>query len=315
MTSPKRRDIFNALIRNKFPFFIQKCCDHLNSGSLYMPNYHIGAIAYSLERCRLLEDKRLIITLPPRSLKSICASIAFPAFILGHDPTQRILCVSYSSELALKHARYFRMVVNSPWYREVFPGMRTAKDTGTEFETTRGGGRLAVSVGGSITGRGGNYIIIDDPSKAEEALSRATRDKVNEYPGHTLYSRLDSKVDGVIVLVMQRLHEEDLAGYLLKQGGWTHLNLPAIATRDERIDLGDGAFHDRKLGDVLHPDREPRQALDEVKNMLGSISRRSISNPLSRKRATSFSGTGSAGTSCRPHAPAPPGSCRVGTTL
>jgi predicted phage terminase large subunit-like protein len=70
---------------------------------------------------------------------------------------------------------------------------------------------------------------------------------------------------------MQRLHEGDLAGYLLKQGGWTHLNLPAIATRDERIDLGDGAFHDRKLGDVLHPDREPRQALDEVKNMLGSL--------------------------------------------
>ena len=79
--------------------------------------------------------------------------------------------------------------------------MRTAKDTGTEFETTRGGGRLAVSVGGSITGRGGNYIIIDDPLKAEEALSRATRDKGNEYLGHTLYSRLDSKVVGVIVLL------------------------------------------------------------------------------------------------------------------
>jgi predicted phage terminase large subunit-like protein len=271
MIIPNKLDILYAILRRNFAHFIEKCFETVSGGAEYLRNYHIDTIAHSLEHCRVFKEKRLIITLPPRSLKSICASIAYPAFILGHDPTRRIICVSYSNELALKHTRDFRMVINSPWYREVFPGTLAARDIDTEFETTRGGGRLAVPVGGSITGRGGNFIIIDDPLKAEDALSRSMRDKCNEYFKHTLYSRLDSKVDGVIVLVMQRLHDDDLAGHLLKQGGWPHLNLPAIATRDERIALNEGAYHERKVGDVLHPAREPREALDEIKNMLGTL--------------------------------------------
>jgi predicted phage terminase large subunit-like protein len=151
-----------------------------------------------------------------------------------------------------------------------FPGNTSGQRHQIEFETTRGGWRLAVSIGGSITGRGGNFIIIDDPLKAEEALSRSVREKVNDYFRTTLYSRLDSKLDDVIVLVMQRLHEEDLAGQLLKQGDWTHLNLPAIAIRDERIALPDGRYHDRKEGEVLHPAREPREALDKTRRTIGA---------------------------------------------
>jgi predicted phage terminase large subunit-like protein len=212
----------------------------------------------------------LIINLPPRSLKSICASVTFPAFVLGHDPTQRLICVAYSNDLALKHARDFRSIINSPWYKDLFRRTRAVKDTDTEFETTKGGGRLATSIGGTITGRGGSFILIDDPLKAEEALSGSARDKVNDYFRNTLYSRLDSKVHGVIMLVMQRLHEEDLAGYLLKQSGWMHLNLPAIATADEQIPLGGGCFHNRKEEDVLHPAREPRDQLDQTKQLMGS---------------------------------------------
>src|SRR5437763_3094660 len=240
MTAPLETSVVNSILRTDFPSFIGKCFRELNSGATYRPNWHIDAIAHELERCRTGANKRLIITVPPRSLKSLCASIAFPAFLLGHDPSQRLINVSYSQELGAKFTSGFRQVINSNWYRCIFPATRAARDTEGEFETTRGGGRVAISIGGSMTGRGGNVIIIDDPLKAEEALSRSARERVNDYYGTTLLTRLDSKVDGVIVLVMQRLHAEDLAGRLIDEGGWTHLNLPPLAMHVERVTLPSG---------------------------------------------------------------------------
>jgi predicted phage terminase large subunit-like protein len=271
MAAPNKQSFRDAILRTDFPSFIQKSFTELNSGATYLRNWHIDAIAHQLELARTGANPRLIITMPPRSLKSICTSVAWPAYLLGHNPALRLLCVSYSTELAAKHASDFRRIVNSAWYRQLFPATRPAKDIDTEFETTKNGGRLAVSIGGSITGRGGDFIIIDDPLKAEGALWRLTREKTNDFFATTLYPRLDSKADGVIVLVMQRLHKEDLAGILLKQGGWSHLNLPAIATHDERIALPNRKFLERKEGDLLHPRREPRAVLEQIKETLGSL--------------------------------------------
>jgi hypothetical protein len=108
--------------------------------------------------------------MPPRSLKSVTASVAFPAFVLGHDPTRRIICVSYSGDLAKKHANDFRAVAEAGWYRDLFPGMRIGqKDSESEIELTARGFRLATSVGGTLTGRGGDLIVIDDPLKPDDA--------------------------------------------------------------------------------------------------------------------------------------------------
>jgi predicted phage terminase large subunit-like protein len=271
MTVPVETGVVDSILRIDFLSFIEKCFRELNSGTTYRPNWHIEAMAHELERCRTGVNKRLIITVPPRSLKSLCASIAFPAFLLGHDPSQRLINVSYSQELGIKFASGFRQVANSNWYQRLFRATRAVRDTESEFETTRGGGRVSISIGGSMLGRGGNFIIIDDPLKAEEALSRSARDRANDYYRTSIPTRLDSKRDGVIVLVMQRLHAEDLAGRLINEGGWTHLNLPAIATRDERIALTNGRWHFRKEGDVLHPEREPRAILDELRRTLGSM--------------------------------------------
>jgi predicted phage terminase large subunit-like protein len=271
MRTPSKSELLGPILRAQFVPFIAKCCSELNSGTPHRRNWHIEAIAHQLERCRTGANKRLIITVPPRSLKSLCTSIAFPAFLLGHDPTQRVINVSYSQELGAKFTAGFRQVVNSQWYRRIFPDTRAGRDTDGEFETTRGGGRVSISIGGSMTGRGGNFIVIDDPLKAEEALSRSARERVNDYYRTTLLTRLDSKIDGVIVLVMQRLHAEDLAGRLINEGGWTHLNLPAIAPHDERIALMSGRCHSRKEGEVLHPEREPRAILEELRRALGSM--------------------------------------------
>ena len=267
--NPTPAQAVQAALRSHFGAFVQKCVNELGSVT-YVDNWHIAALVYRLEHCASGKNTRLIVTQPPRSLKSLIISIAWPAFLLGHDPRTRIIVISYSADLAAKLGRDFRQIVNSAWYRQLFPGTIVTTDNESEFETTRGGFRLALSIGSSITGRGAGIIIIDDPLKPEEALSKAAREKVTDYYRNTLYSRLDDKVTGVIVLVMQRLHDEDLVGVLLRERDWYHLNLPAIATRDERIDIGQGEVHERKAGDVLHPQREPRSALEATKRTIGS---------------------------------------------
>ena len=217
------------------------------------------------------ETARLLINQPPRSLKSICVSVAYVAWLLGHDPTRRIIVVSYSNDFAAELHRQFRMVIDAPWYRALFPAMRPAKDTGTELVTTKGGSRYATSVGGTLTGRGADLIVVDDPLKAEEAMSEPACKRVIDWYAGTLVSRLNDKEKGPIIVVMQRLHEYDLAGHLLEKGGWFHLDLPAIAIEDSVIPIGRGKETTRRVGDVLHEARENKEALDRIKAEIGSL--------------------------------------------
>jgi hypothetical protein len=156
MSSRTESALLSAILRQDLEAFLRKAFHTLSPGQCYVPGWHIAAIAYRLEQIRRGEIKRLIINMPPRSLKSIAASVAFPAFVLGHDPTQRIICASYSKGLSYKHANDFRAVLNSPWYRALFPATRIGpKDSEEEIELTHRGLRLSTSVGGTLTGRGG----------------------------------------------------------------------------------------------------------------------------------------------------------------
>ncbi len=272
MTAPNR-EVLQAILRQDLTAFTQRCFQTAVPGQTYLSNWHIEAITYQLERCRRRKIRRLIITLPPRNLKSICASVAFPAFALGHDPSLRIVCASYSQELAAKHARDFRTVLESAWYQQLFPGTQIdqRKNTEGEIQTTAQGYRLSTSVGGTLTGRGGNLILIDDPMKPAERMSEVKRAAVAEWYDSTLTSRLDCKTEDAIVLIMQRLHVDDLVGHLLeKDEPWVHLNLPAIAEEEEKIPLGNGRIHRRKVGELLHPERETREVLEELKAAMGS---------------------------------------------
>jgi predicted phage terminase large subunit-like protein len=210
---------------------------------------------------------------PPRSLKSIMCSVAFPAFVLGYDPSKRLVVASYSADLAIKHGNDFRTVINSAEYHGIFPSMRVSpmKNTQTEVVTTLNGFRLGISLDGTLTGRGGDITIIDDPIAALAALSQKGREHVANLYFNTVLSRLDDKQNGPIVLVMQRLHEDDLAGVLLRRSNeWTLLSLPAIAEQDEEIPIGNGHIHVRHVGDVLHPERESRDVLDSLRAQLGA---------------------------------------------
>jgi predicted phage terminase large subunit-like protein len=260
-----------ALLRSDLRFFVWKSFQTILPSTPYLPNWHVDAIVHQLMRVQAGDISRLLINQPPRSLKSICVSVAYVASLLGHDPTRRIIVVSYANELAAELHRQFRMIIDAPWYRALFPAMRPAKDSGTELVTTKGGSRYATSIGGTLTGRGADLVLVDDPLKAEEAMSEPARKRAIDWFAGTLVSRLNDKENGPIIVVMQRLHESDLAGHLLGQGGWEHLDLPAIAVEDSVIPLGHGKMMTRRSGDILHPERESKDTLERIKAEIGSL--------------------------------------------
>jgi hypothetical protein len=225
---------YEALLRQDLSTFAARCFYDLNPQTELAMNWHLEVIAAKLTAVRQGKIRRLIINLPPRHLKSLMASIAFPAWCLGHDPSAQVLCVSYAEALSNKLARDCRSIILSPWYRRIFPTRLAAhRQAVQEFLTTRQGYRLATSNGGVLTGRGADIILIDDPLKPEEALSDTQRQAANEWFSHTLYSRLNNKRTGAIVIIMQRLHEDDLVGHLLTQEPWEVISFPAIAEEDE----------------------------------------------------------------------------------
>lgn len=173
---------YRALMRSDFAAFIERSFCELNPTKSFLPNWHIEIIAAELEACRRGETKRLIINVPPRSLKSHCASIAFPAWLLGHDPSAQLIVASYAQELATKLSSDCRLLLTSSFYRDLFPTrLSPQRQAVQEFETTRQGFRLSTSIGGVLTGRGADFIIIDDPLKPDEALSDTQRKAVNDW--------------------------------------------------------------------------------------------------------------------------------------
>lgn len=270
MSTPNQT--LDAILRTDFYSFTKKAFKELHPNEEWQPSWHIEAMAYRLQQVAEKKIDRLILTLPPRHLKSLCATVALPAWLLGEDPTRDVLCVSYSQELANKHARDRRDIMTSSWYKKLFPKTRLSKtkNTESEFATTKGGECLSNSVGGSLTGRGGGLVLIDDPIKADDATSDVERNKVNEWYRATLYQRLNNKGQDPIVIAMQRVHHDDLVGCVLDLDDWTHLNLPAIATHTEEIALADDRVHVRQEGDVLHPERESREVLDRTQRIAGS---------------------------------------------
>jgi len=272
MAKASEARVLRALLRRDFSTFVRKVFATLESGQAFVPNWHLEAIPYQLGRLHRGEIKRLIINMPPRSLKSLTASVAFPAFVLGHDPARRIICVSYSGDLAKKHANDFRAVLEAPWYQTLFPRTRIGqKDSESEIELSARGFRLATSVGGTLTGRGGDLIIIDDPLKPDDAYSEAKRNAANEWFKNTLLSRLDDKRTGAIIIVMQRLHMDDLTGFVTSQSDeWEILELLAIADAEEHIPISDTKTYFRRVGEALSPEREPLSILENMKSQLSS---------------------------------------------
>jgi predicted phage terminase large subunit-like protein len=228
-------------------------------------------MATKLEACRQGKIRRLIINVPPRNLKSHCSTIAFVAWWFGHNPAGHVICASYGQDLADKLARDCRTVMLSSWYQKLFPTRLSSRQAVHDFTTTAQGTRLATSVGGVLTGRGADLILIDDPLKPDDALSEPRRKAVNEWYNNTLLSRLNDKATGCIIIIMQRLHQDDLVGHVLEQEPWDVLSFPAIAEQGEthviESVLGTRLFT-RRAGEALHPVRETLQTLAGIRQTM-----------------------------------------------
>lgn len=263
---------YSYVLRRDFVSFIERSFCELNPQTRFLLGPHIELMASKLEACRQGLIKRLIINLPPRGLKSHCTSIAFVAWLLGHNPSIQIICASYGQDLADKLARDCRTVMQAAWYQRLFPARLAGRQSVHDFETTAQGSRMATSVGGVLTGRGADFILLDDPLKPDEALSETRRTAVNDWYDNTLLSRLNDKAKGCIIIIMQRLHQDDLVGHVLEQGQWEVLSFPAIAEKDEgyviESILGRRQFS-RKIGEPIHPERETLSTYSAIRASIG----------------------------------------------
>jgi hypothetical protein len=245
-------------------------------------NWHFEVIAAKLAAVRAGEIRRLIVNVPPRCLKSLLGSVAFPAWCLGRQPGTQIVCASYVQDLADKLARDCRRIIISDWYQRAFSTRLSPQGQAVpEFETTAQGCRLATSVGGVLTGRDADLIIIDDPLKPEEALSQAHRRAANRvvrphplqspqrqaegchHPDHAPAAREPA---------LGHDPGDDLVGHVLAQEPWEIVRFPAIAEEDETwaVETVWGPRHfTRRRGEALHPEREPSAMLEQIRRTIG----------------------------------------------
>jgi len=229
----------------------------------YSPNWHHKILAEKLMELERGDIDRLMVLMPPRHGKSELASVRFPAWFLGNNPRSRVIATSYSARLAETFGRKVRDIVADPKFKMVFGnGLSSASKAADRWETSSGGAYVSSGVGGSITGLGGDLLIIDDPFKnREDADSKTYRDKVWEWYQSTLYTRIEK--GGRILVILTRWHEDDLAGRLLASGSeeWDVVSFPAVAEEDEEF---------RSVGEPLWSEKFSEDALMRIRTAVGT---------------------------------------------
>lgn len=236
-------------------------------------NWHLELMCDYLEALYSGQIKRLIINVPPRTLKSVCVSVAFPAWILSQFESEKIICASYSQILSIKHSTDCRKVMQSKWYKDICQTrIRYGENEKKKFITEGNGYRFSTSVGGTLTGEGGNVIIVDDPHNPSKIYSNSERGKVISWFENVLMSRLNDRRNGKIVIVMQRLHINDLTGHLLEKSGnsWEVLSIPLIAEKNTVYEFNEKIYKILSKDEILHKSRNTIEDVKKLKNDLGS---------------------------------------------
>lgn len=232
-------------------------------------NWHIDAICQHLEAVSDGRMPRLLINIPPGHMKSLIVSVFWPAWTWLRRPAWKALFSSYALDLALRDSVRCRDLVTSEWYRDIFRpgwGLKTDQNAKSLFENTAGGFRFSMSVGSRATGFRGDCIVCDDPLNAKEQDSEVARKECLTWWDRVMPSRLNDLRKGSKVIIMQRLHEEDLSGHLLEQGGYDHLCLPSEFEPERRSTTSIGWTDPRtEPGELLFPEMFPRQVLDHLR--------------------------------------------------
>ncbi len=258
--------LFAAMLRSDFRAFVSKSFKEFHQREPFRRSTHIDLLCAVLTQVDLGVITRQIFNLPPRCLKSFIITVCFSAWILGRRPATKIMIISHDQKLVEKLAYQVRKIMRSRWYGQIFPGVRLRRDRSelSNFETTEGGGVFSSSIGAGVTGHGADIIIVDDPLDAKDATSRVEREKVNELFDSKIRSRLNNPATGIILIVAQRLHPQDLSGYLIARKTFNLLGVPLVAPQDERYIAGNFLW-DRPTGDRLDPEGFTTQEVERLR--------------------------------------------------
>lgn len=271
---PSLAEIDTERAQRRLRHFVRQAWPVVEPFAPFKPNWHLDAIADHLEAVEAGQIRNLLVTMPPRMGKSLTISVFYPAWRWIDRPGTRFLCASYSQDLATEHSLATRRVIESDWYQQHWgEHFQLAGDANLKmrFENDQRGVRVATSVGGVVTGRGGDRLVVDDPHNVRDAGSEAIRTATLQWWDQAMSTRLNDPVTGARIVVMQRVHEQDLAGHLIEQGGYVHLNLPMEYEPEAVTFTGFGQPDPRTApGELLAPSRVGPAEVADLKLRLGS---------------------------------------------
>jgi len=263
-------------LHGDFACFVRRAWRQIEPKELQW-NWHHELVCEYLQLAYEREELRLIFCMPPRELKSRLVSVFWPAWCWAKDAGLSFILTSYSDSLSEELSVTRRNLLQSDWFQSTFPNQvrfSTDQNRREQYGNIRGGMMIATSTAGTLTGKGGDFLVVDDLLSPQQSYSDLERENANRYFDSTLRSRLNEPVRGGIIVVCQRLHEHDLPGHLIdsEPGGWTVVNMPMIAEVDEQITFPlSGRVIERKAGDLLHPARFPKGWCDKQQKTLGRL--------------------------------------------
>lgn len=270
---PTLEEIRAEKARRRLNEFIKQAWHVVEPSTPYMHGWHIDAIAEHLEAVSKKQIKNLVINMPPRHMKSLAVSVFWPCWEWITYPETRWLFASYAASLSVRDSRKCRLIIQSPWYQRLWGHVYQLmgdQNVKSRFENDKMGYRLATSVGGTGTGEGGDRVVVDDPHNVNDAESDAIRESTLEWWDQAMSTRLNDPKTGARVIVMQRVHERDLTGHVLEQGGYEHLCLPAEYEPTTQVTCLGWKDPRTEIDELLWPERMGRAELDDLKMRLGS---------------------------------------------
>ena len=270
----KDRDgLYKELATRSLKSFISQAWDIVEPAYPFRSNWHIDAICEHLEALRKREIRQLIINIPPRCMKSLAASVFFPSWVWTDDSPAKFVYASYAQTLSIRDAMKMRRLITSPWFQKNWPiELEQDSNQKTKFENVKTGYRIATSVEGIATGEGGDFVGCDDPHNVNEAESDIRREGAVRWWDESMSSRLNDPKTGCRFIIMQRVHERDITGHLLEQGGWEHLCLPMEYDPKIKCSVEVTGFKDprEEQDQLLWPEHIGIEELDRLKRNMGS---------------------------------------------
>lgn len=238
-------------------------------GETFLSNWHIKAICDYVQAMDKGEVQNLIVNIPPRHMKSVIFNIMLPCWKLAINPSEKFIFVTHSQDLITRDSNKCRDLIESEWYQERFPNVKLNKKTESQIITSKGGFRQGFGMAGGITGVGGNWVVVDDPLKASDAKSKATKDTSNYIYDNAIFNRVNDVRTDKRIIVMQRLAQDDLTGHILEtELPFEHLCLPLIY-EGTRFNSSIGFVDPRQEGELLWEERFPRKQMLDVRKALG----------------------------------------------